>query len=273
VNARWLVNGAAVGVDPADRGLAYGDGVFETMAAVGGTIARLALHLERLDESLTRLAIPCPPRAELEREIATLCPAHGRAVVKLIVTRGSGVRGYAPPPEPRPTRIVSVASWPDYPQQYYRDGIAVHVCALRLGINPALAGLKHLGRLEYVMAHLELRGLGVQQGLLLDTAGLVVGGSSSNVFVAKDGKLVTPAVARCGVSGVMRRAVLAESRELGLHAEERELTLAELLAADEIFMTNAIFGIWPVASVDSQQFVVGPVAQRLLARFGCARGD
>lgn len=272
MSARCLVDGQPVGLDPTDRGLAYGDGLFETMAAVDGAILRLDLHLERLTEGCQRLAIPTPPRATLERELASVTPPGGRAVVKLIVTRGPGARGYAPPPEPRPTRIVLVSPWPDYPEHLYRDGISAHVCELRLGTNPALAGIKHLGRLEYVLAQLELRDRGARQGLLLDTRDLVVGGTSSNVFVAKGTRLVTPAMTHCGVKGVMRRVVLATAQDLDLHVEERELTLAETLAADEIFMTNAVFGIWPVTSLDSRRFAVGPIARQFLAQLGYAHG-
>lgn len=268
MSVSYLVDGEPVGVDPGDRGLAYGDGLFETMAAVDGRIPRLDLHLERLVAGCARLAIPCPPRAALEGDFARLVPVAGRAVVKLIVTRGSGARGYAPPAQSVPTRIVSASPWPEYPERLYRDGIRVRVCSLRLGTNPALAGLKHLCRLEYVLAQLELRGADVQQGLLLDARELVVGGTSSNVFIARAGTIRTPALTHAGVQGVMRRTVCGTARELGLHVEEAELTLAEVVAADEIFMTNAVFGLWPVTSIDSRRFDIGPVSRLLLSRLG-----
>jgi 4-amino-4-deoxychorismate lyase len=272
MNTRYLVNGEPIGVDPGDRGLAYGDGLFETMAAVDGSVPRLDLHLERLIAGCERLAIQCPPRASLERDVGRLVPPSGRGVVKIIVTRGSGARGYAPPAQSTPTRIVSASPWPDYPEALYADGIRVRVCALKLGRNPALAGLKHLGRLEYVLAQLELRGADVQQGLLCDARDLVVGGTSSNVFVVKSGSLRTPALTHAGVQGVMRRVVLAATRELGLHVDEAELTLGEVLAADEVFMTNAVFGIWPVKSLDARLFDVGPITRLLLSRLGFLGG-
>jgi 4-amino-4-deoxychorismate lyase len=272
MSTHHLVNGEPVGVDPGDRGLAYGDGLFETMAAADGVIAHLALHLDRLAAGCDRLAIPCPSRSAIESDIARLVPTKGRAVVKLIVTRGSGARGYAPPVESKSTRIVSVSPWPSYPDRLYRDGIRVRVCSLRLGTNPALAGLKHLCRLEYVLALAELRDVDVQQGLLLDARDLVVGGTSSNVFIVRAERLLTPVLTRCGVEGVMRRIVIAAAHGLGLHVEECELTLPEVLAADEVLMTNAVFGIWPVTTLDSHRFGVGPITQRLLAQLGYARG-
>ena len=174
--------------------------------------------------------------------------------MKLIVTRGPGARGYGPPEPNQPTRILSISGWPSYPARNYADGIAVRVCALRLAESEALAGLKHLCRLEQVLAQLELRGSGADQGLLLDNGGRVVGGTSSNVFAVRDGVLLTPALTRCGIKGVMRRVVLETAAELGIAAEERDVTLAELEAADELFMTNALIGIWPVALLDGRSF-------------------
>jgi 4-amino-4-deoxychorismate lyase len=268
VQALWLVNGQSTGIDPSDRGLAYGDGLFETMAASGGRIRWLDLHLDRLEEGCRRLGIPAPPRELVVTEIAEHCPAVGRATVKLIVTRGPGARGYAPPETPRPTRILGISAWPTYPDSHYDRGVRVRVCRLRLGENPALAGLKHLCRLEQVLAQLELRGGAVEQGLLLDTGGRVVGGTSSNVFAVRDGRLATPALDRAGVKGVMRRAVLAAASELGVEATECDLSLVDLAEADEIFMTNALFGIWPVAALDQRRLQPGPTTRRLMRHLG-----
>lgn len=270
MTTRWLVNGENQGVQANDRGLAYGDGLFETMAARDGQIRWLDLHLERLLEGCSRLAITPPSLDTVREEIASLVPSAGRVVVKLIVTRGAGSRGYAPPVPHTPTRVVMVTDWPDYPDRLYRDGIAMRVCELRLGENPRLAGIKHLNRLEHVLAQLELKGQGVEQGLLLDSSACVVGGTSSNVFVVERGTVVTPPLERCGVRGVMRRAVLASAGAVGLQVAERELTLEATLAADEVFVTNALFGIWPVAAIDARQFAVGPVTRRLQRHFELA---
>jgi len=268
VNTLWLVNGQSTGIDPADRGLAYGDGLFETMAASDGRIRWLDLHLDRLEEGCRRLEIPAPSRSLLTKEIEAHCPRKGRVVVKLIVTRGPGVRGYPPPESPTPTRVLAISQWPDYPDSYYRHGISVRTCGLRLGENPALAGIKHLCRLEQVLAQLELRGQPVQQGLMLDASGSVAQGTSSNVFIVIAGELATPSLGRCGIKGVMRRVVLEASRALDIRAEEREIAPAEVLAADEVFMTNALFGIWPVTELDGRRFPVGPTTARLMAHLG-----
>ena len=264
----WHVNGQSTGVDPADRGLAFGDGLFETMAAHHGSVRWLALHLDRLEEGCSRLEIPSPSRSLLEQEIRAHCPPNGSAVVKLIVTRGSGERGYGPPERARPTRVLAIAPWPQLPAEHYRRGIEVHVLGMRLGENPLLAGLKHTSRLEHVLAQIELRGHAVQQGLLLDTSDYVVGGTSSNVFVVRGGEVVTPPLRRCGVKGVMRRAVLETARALGVSTAERDLSLSDVLAADELFMTNALVGVWPIAAIDGHRFAVGPITQRLMISLG-----
>jgi len=272
VDTLWLVNGQPTGVDPADRGLAFGDGLFETMAVDDGEIRRLGLHFDRLEHGCRRLAIPAPERASLERELRAHCPREGRAVAKLIVTRGTGPRGYAPPEPPAPTHVLGISPWPDFPAAHYRNGIAVRVCELRLGENPALAGLKHLSRLEQVLAQIELKGHSVDQGLLLDTSGNVVGGTSSNLFAVFGAELVTPALLRSGIKGVMRRAVLEAAEGLGIRTAERDVTLAQVLRADELFMTNALIGVWPVALLGAQRFAIGPVAKRLMAHLGYGHG-
>ncbi|HET8696218.1 MAG TPA: aminodeoxychorismate lyase, partial [Gammaproteobacteria bacterium] len=261
----WLVNGQRTGVDPSDRGLAYGDGLFETMGCVNGTIRWLDHHLERLVDGCARLAIPAPDTSEIRAELRAHCPRDGRAVAKLIVTRGPGARGYGPPPRSKPTRILAISAWPSYPRENYSAGISVGVCELRLAEAPRLAGLKHLCRLEQVLAELEL-GNRAQQGLLLDASGRVIGGTRSNVFAVRDGRLLTPALDRCGIRGVMRRVVLETAGTAGLVTEERDLTLGDLHSAAELFMTNSLFGIWPVARLDERPFAPGPMTRELMRR-------
>jgi 4-amino-4-deoxychorismate lyase len=268
VAARWLVNGRPTGLDPTDRGLAYGDGLFETMALRDGRIRWLEYHLERLQSGCERLQISPLDWDELRREIAVASEEPDRSVVKLIVTRGLGARGYKPPEQVQPTRIVTISSWPEYPPKNYTRGISVRTLTLRLGENPALAGLKHLSRLEQVSAQLELRAGDAEEGLVLDTSGFVVGGITCNVFMVRGSEIATPSLTRCGVRGVMRRAVLESASQATMSAVERDLTLADLEQADEIFMTNALFGIWPVARLDEREIGPGPQTAALMRRLG-----
>ena len=264
----WLVDGNPGRVDPRDRGLAYGDGLFETMAARSGRIRWLDYHLDRLAEGCRRLGIPSPDRTVLRDEIGAACPATGQAIVKLVVTRGVSARGYAPPADPEPTRIVGTARWPAYPASYYTDGIELSTLKLRLGENPLLAGIKHLSRLEQVLANLELNELRAQEGLLLDTSGFAVGAVASNVFAVSGSTVATPAIKRCGVKGVMRRIVLESCEELGFRPVEADLEPKTLIEADELFVTNAVFGIWPVRGLDGQAFRVGRATRRLQRLLG-----
>ena len=178
------------------------------------------------------------------------------------------VSSWTPPESVTPTRVLAISQWPDYPSSYYRDGIAMRTCRLRLGENPALAGIKHLCRLEQVLAQLELRGQAVQQGLMLDASGCVAQGTTSNVFVVARGEIATPSLTRCGIKGVMRRVALETARKLGARVEERDIAPVELLTADEVFVTNALFGIWPVTKLDGRRFGIGPTTQLLMRELG-----
>ena len=260
----WLVNGADTAVDPSDRGLAYGDGLFETMAVLDGEIRRLDLHLDRLMEGCRRLKIAPPDPDAIRTDLATLRPVEDRAVAKLIVTRGPGARGYLPADNAQSTRIVGISPWPDYPAANYTRGVVVRNCQLRLGENPMLAGLKHLNRLEHVLARMEWAAGQWDEGLLTDTSGSVVSGTMSNVFTVRGDTLLTPSLERCGVKGVMRRIVMELALEQGLEVEEGDFTPGLLVETDEIFLTNAVFGIWPVRQLDQQRFDPGAVTKKLM---------
>jgi 4-amino-4-deoxychorismate lyase len=259
------VNGEQAGLDPRDRGLAYGDGLFETMACRNGRLPWLTYHLDRLAHGCARLAIPLPDTQALTREIESRCAGVDSAVVKLILTRGVGARGYRAPEPATVNRILSVTPWSGYPGEQYTLGVEMRVCALRLGENPQLAGLKHLCRLEQVLAQMELVGDTADEGLLCDRSGYVVGGISTNVFALQGRRLTTPRLTRCGVHGVMRRIVLEQAGRAGLESEQRDLRLDELYESDEIFVTNAVAGIRPVRLLGHRRFEPGPHTRALMA--------
>jgi 4-amino-4-deoxychorismate lyase len=268
VHAQWFVNGQSRGVDPSDRGLAYGDGLFETMAAVDGRIRWLDLHLERLGAGCRQLGIEPVDVGTIRDEIIERCPPHGRWVLKLIVTRGPGARGYRPPVPANPARILGIVPWPEAPRSHYTQGIRMGLCKLRLGRNAHLAGLKHLCRLEQVLAQRELIGSDVEEGLLLDTDGLVVSGTSCNVFAVFDGRLTTPALTHCGVKGVMRRVVLASAGRLCIGATEQDIGAERLPDAEEVFVTNAISGIRPVQAIGERRYAIGAITLKLMSELG-----
>jgi 4-amino-4-deoxychorismate lyase len=245
---RRLVNGvesSAIAVD--DRGLQYGDGLFETMAAVNGRIRHFARHMERLGEGCGRLRIPVPSAELLADECERALAGMGAGSVKLMITRGPGPRSYRPPPDPAVTRIV-VSSAPK--QRNDPDtGIVVRQCKTPLGLNPLLAGLKHLNRLEQVMACAEWDDTAIAEGLMSSVDGRLICATAANVFMVHGGRLLTPDIRDCGVAGVMRGLVLAAAEELAIPQEITDIPASRLAEAEEVFLTNAITGVRPVGEV------------------------
>jgi 4-amino-4-deoxychorismate lyase len=249
-----------------DRGLHYGDGLFESIGVRAGVARFLEAHLARLASGCARLGIRFSAMAELRAEIATaLALAPPRAMLKIIVTRGSAVRrGYAPQGTEAARRLLSL--WPEAAlADSVAEGVALRRATFTLADNPALAGIKHLSRIENVMAAAEVAAAGVFDALLLDGSGHVISGAMSNVFLVRDGQVLTPRLDRCGVAGVMRGIVLRECASLGIAAVDGHVTLDALLAADEAFITNARLGVVPVLRVGEHSFRMTTVARRLRA--------
>lgn len=241
-----LINGVSGDlISIRDRGMLYGDGVFRTLKASGGKALHWPLHYQKLQHDCAALGINCPDFVCLSSELASLLREHADAVLKIIVTRGQGMRGYAPAIDAIPTHIWDVSPLPAYPASFSTDGVTLGLCALRLSHQPRLAGIKHLNRLENVLAAAECTA--VNEGLLLDVDGQVIEGVRSNVFLIKQGCLITPELSRCGVAGVQRDRAMHTARQIGMPVEVRNVGLDELHTADEVFLTNSVFGLWPVA--------------------------
>ncbi|HVC02439.1 MAG TPA: aminodeoxychorismate lyase [Steroidobacteraceae bacterium] len=265
----WINGRAGTRIDWRDRGLQYGDGLFETMCVRAGAVRLLEYHLDRLYGGSARLGIDPPDRGRLRREIARAAALRDDAVLKLVLTRGVGARGYRPSGGERSTRILSL--WP--PPAHAAVGsapIRLRICRTRIGRNDALAGLKTLNRLESVLARAEWRDERIGEGLLLDHDGHVVCGTMSNLFLRRGATLSTPLVDRCGVAGVMRRFVLAEAASVGLRPVERRIRLEDLHTAEEVFMSNAVAGLIAVAAIGHGRALIRPpdrgAARRLRER-------
>jgi 4-amino-4-deoxychorismate lyase len=266
-NIPVLVNGETLDcLSSLDRGLMFGDGVFETLAVTGGEPRFWLRHLERLAEGCRRLGLPLPDASLLRDEAAALLTGSDACVLKIIVTRGAGGRGYRPPGTARPTRILQLHPWPDLPQECAENGVRVRLCAMRLGSNPALAGIKHLNRLEQVLARQEWDDPDIREGLMLDGGGCVIEGTMSNLFVVRGGKLATPALGRCGVAGIMRTVVMELAGGTGLDVSVGELQLADVEQADELFLTNSLIGVWPISGLGDRTWPVGRVTRQLQER-------
>lgn len=258
-----LVNGMPTDrISVADRGLHYGDGLFETLAVDAGRCLLWDAHIQRLLMGCERLAIPAPNAAVLADEAAQLSAGQSRAVLKIIVTRGPAARGYAPPRQATPTRILSRSSWPNHPASYVQQGVAVDWCSTALARNPRLAGIKHLNRLEQVLARAECPSP-LTEGLMCDTEGYAIEGTMSNLFIVRHGTLITPDLSQSGVAGVLRAQVLALARDRGLDCREAWLRPAEVEAAEEVFLTNSIIGLWPVTRLGERTYPLGKITQTL----------
>lgn len=258
MSPRVLINGVEGDrVSVRDRGLAYGDGLFETIRALDGTAPLWARHMARLREGCRRLGLPAPDIDVLAAELACVTRHAPDCVVKIILTRGIGERGYAPSANPAATRVVSAFPAPAFSPDWYREGIRVRCCALRLAAQPKLAGIKHLNRLEQVLARAEWSDADVVEGLLFDERGNLVSATAANVFVGRGDTLRTPPVDACGVAGVMRGALL----DAMPHAQVRAITKEELMQADEIFLTSSVRGVLPVRALDERGLRVGPHAR------------
>jgi 4-amino-4-deoxychorismate lyase len=256
-------------VHATDRGLHYGDGLFETMAVRAGAPRHWQRHLARLASGCQRLALPLIDPAILWQEATSLCAGVDAAVLKLIYTRGIGGRGYRPEPAPA-SRLLMLYPAPSYPPSYWSAGVSVGVCRTAIGISPALAGLKHLNRLEQVLARAEWDDPEVPEGLMLDTRGRIIEGTQTNVFMVKAGRLLTPDLTESGVAGVARGLILEQAARLGLHAEVRPLTLEDAKSADELFLCNSLIGIWPVRTLEQVRYAETEVTERLISGLSAA---
>jgi 4-amino-4-deoxychorismate lyase len=247
-----LINGQPVSqIDVRDRGFQYGDGVFETIACRNGQLQFWQAHMQRLQDACERLNLPVIPAQQWLDDIAALQP-RGDVVIKLIQSRGVSGRGYAySDSEQQPVRVCALYPWPDYPQQN-QQGIRVMICKTPVSINPALAGIKHLNRLDNVLARNEWREPHIAEGLMLDHQQHVIEGTMSNVFCVLDDQLYTPALELCGVRGVVREQIIQLARSQGITVNEIDISLQNFLQMDEIFVSNSLIGVWPVTSIVDQ---------------------
>jgi 4-amino-4-deoxychorismate lyase len=259
-----LINGEpATQLSVLDRGFQYGDGLFETIAVSDGRPCLWDRHLNRLQLGCQRLAIPFPDPDLLLDEALQACAGEARSVLKIMLTRGEGGRGYRPAAHPEPNRIVYCTPWPEHPPKASEEGIVARICETRLGQDETLAGIKHLNRLPQIMARKEWDDPAITEGLMLDRDGYVIEGTISNLFLVRDGELITPDLSRCGVAGVMRELVLDSAARLGIPSRIRQIHVDELQQAEALFLTNSLIGIWPIRQLGEQNYRIDALDVRL----------
>jgi len=250
-------------VNAADRGLNYGDGVYRTLRFRSGAPVEWPRHFAKLASDCAALSIPVPAEPLLKDELLRVGNTRRDCVVKVIVTRGISGRGYRYETGLAPTRIVTSAPLPDYPAAHCDSGVHVRRCALRLSDQPALAGVKHLNRLENVIARAEWTDPAVAEGLLRDAAGNVIGGTMTNLFIVRDGVLATPRLDRCGVAGVTRDRVVEAAARHDILCDVTDLSWDDVLGAEELFLVNSLAGVWPVCSIEECVRTPGPVTRAM----------
>jgi 4-amino-4-deoxychorismate lyase len=268
--SQWFRNGEAIATLAFnDRGLQYGDGLFETIAVRDGDPRLWEYHVERLGAGCERLRLQVPDPTDLRRlldsalfdaEVDKRC-----CTAKIIVTSGVSQRGYGRETPSPISMYIGLFSAMLPPADAYRDGIDTMVCATRLARDSAMAGIKTLNRLEQVLASSECLEAGIPEGLTMDAAGNVICGTMSNVFLVHKKSIATPAVTRCGVAGVMRRHVIEMLGASGTSVDVRDISETQLLSADEVFLTNSQFGVLPVRSCGDAVWTTGLVTRNVMS--------
>lgn len=256
----WINGVAQSHIDVRDRGFAYGDGLFETIKVSEYKALLLERHVARMKAGAVRLGF-CDSAVDLLIQDLEQIDLPESAILKLTLSRGTGGRGYLYEPSMQPTRVVMLAALPDFESQA-QNGIQLRLCATRLGLNPLLAGIKHLNRLEQVLARNEWNDPSISEGVVLDYDGYVVEGTMSNIFWVTEGTVYTPQLDRCGVAGVIRDLLVERLSQHGYNVLQGLYAITHLLDADEVFVCNSVIDIWPVRQLADRSFSIGSVSRK-----------
>ncbi|EPN9631065.1 aminodeoxychorismate lyase [Cronobacter sakazakii] len=250
-----LINGIAQDcLSATDRAVQFGDGCFTTARVRDGVVHLLEAHLARLHEGCERLMIPVPDIDTLRNEMRQAAQGQGSAVVKVIISRGAGKRGYSIAGCSAPTRIVSRGTYPDFYSEWRERGVSLATSPVRLGRNPYLAGIKHLNRLEQVLIRTQLEQTPADEALVLDSEGWVTECCAANLFWRKGKAVFTPRLDQAGVDGLMRRHIIGLLNQSVWRLSEINAPASALEEADEVFICNALMPLVPVRSIDGHAY-------------------
>lgn len=266
----WYSNGKRVNSVPInDRGLQYGDGLFETIAIRDGQPRLWAYHMDRLRLGCDTLGFAIPGNEALRADVyqcvqkSPLSDGHG--VVKIVLTAGIGRRGYGRSLGIDATILIGVFASAALSVNIYRDGVDTILCSARLGSGTALSGMKTLNRLEQVLASSEVLENGVFEGFTMDADDNVICGTMTNVFFVTNNNINTPTLDRCGVNGVMRRHIIATLQDNDIDVTFRSFTPSALADIDELFVSNSQFGVLPVRRCEDRHWAVGEMTRKTMA--------
>ena len=250
-----------------DRAVQYGDGVFETIAVKEKILEFWKQHYQRLNKGCKILKIKCPSGIFLKKEVNKFIKKSkkNKFVLKIIISRGIGGRGYNPPRNSKPTRILGIYNWPNYPKTNFKKGIKIGICKTRISTQPYLSEIKHLNRLEQIIARSEWQTKTISESIMLDLNANVIEGTMSNIFGVKKNIFYTPIIKFAGIEGIMRGIILKLLKKNKEKYIIKKITLKEFLKFDEIFMCNSIFGIWPVVKISKKKFFFGKKTKKIIS--------
>jgi len=255
-----------------DRGLQYGDGLFETIAIKNHKLLLWQDHIDRLNQGCRILNLPIIDEQLWLNDIAALNIPETDGVIKIILTRGSGGRGYCIPDTTNVSRIVSLHPWPEHPEDNSTKGIKTFFCETRVSVNSTLSGIKHLNRLENVIARNEWKDESIAEGIMLNDDEHIIEGTMSNIFSVNNDILYTPLLNKSGVKGVIRKNIIELARVHDIEVQEIVLSKEILLNMDEIFITNSLIGIWPVIKLHDRHFSLGKITSLLTEKLDMTQG-
>lgn len=260
----WINGHPGEQISVHNRALQYGDGLFETIRIRNGRPEFTGRHLTRLRAGCERLRLGDVDWPAIEAQLRQCVAGDADAVLKIMLLRGQGPRGYAFDANRRADSIICLYPHAGSGEKKQRDGVRVRVCSTRLAEQPMLAGIKHLNRLEQVLARDEWSDGEIAEGLMLDRHKHVIEGTMSNLFAVINGQLLTPELSACGVSGILRSVVLDTARKMDIETKIQPMSLKDLRDADELFICNSIIGIWPLVElIEQTHFNIGPVTRKL----------
>ena len=271
ISNTYLINGSFNAIiSPLDRGFAYGDGVFRTIKMIGGLPQFWPQHYQKLVADCAAINIVCPSAELLMSDLQQLFLADAEkvdlmAVAKIIITRGEGNRGYTPPAITAPMRVVVKSPMPNYPESRLELGVQLTVCDTRLAAQPKLAGVKHLNRLENVLARMEWQSPDIADGIMLDMQDNVIECTSANIFARFGDELITPSLTQCGIAGITRQRIMELAYTLHLKTAVETFNVDQLLAADEVIICSSLYGAWQVNQIADKTLKKGALAANIRA--------
>ncbi|WP_018693216.1 aminodeoxychorismate lyase [Algicola sagamiensis] len=238
-----------------DRAFNYGDGLFTTLLYDGKKLHHWDAHVARFQHGLAVLSIPEPNWQTIYQAVLSRLSSE-RQVVKIHISRGCGGRGYACGEIEGPDIRISFNNFPKHYEMLQMSGVGLITCNFQLSIQPFLAGLKHLNRLEQVMIRQELDAKNAFEGIVCDYNGDVIECCSANIFWYSNGVWFTPELSECGVKGIMRGHVIRQLQENAQSLQIGRFGIQNILSAESVWICNSLMGIVPVFKVDQQAYDV-----------------